>query len=74
LDVRIAVIRILAGIRPIACRHVRLANRLQTLHAADARNRGVSLRAIADLVLGAGDWPGDGKHRKSLVRANDRHR
>ncbi|TKV41671.1 hypothetical protein A0U87_03870 [Sphingobium sp. MP9-4] len=48
------------------------ANRLRRQHlsllAADARAAGASLRDVAELVLGPGNWPGDGDHRKSLVR------
>lgn len=68
LQVRIAVILAIAGTKPIPCRHPQLANRLQSLQALDARAAGASLREIADHVLGRGDWPGDGEHRKSLVR------
>ena len=39
-----------------------------SLLAADARTAGASLRDIAEMVLGPGTWPGDGEHRKSLVR------
>jgi len=50
----------------------RQAKRLQrqhmTLLAADARSVGASLREIAELFLGPGDWPGDGEHRKSMAR------
>lgn len=46
----------------------RLRRQHLSLLAADARSAGASLRAIAELVLGSGDWPGDGEHRKSLVR------
>jgi hypothetical protein len=45
-----------------------LVGKLLALQALDAKATGASLRDIADLVLGAGDWPGDGDHRKSLVR------
>ena len=68
LEVRITVISAVAGTRPIPCRHPQLANRLQALQALDARAVGASLREIANHVLGPGDWPGDGEHRKSLVR------
>lgn len=48
------------------------ANQLRRQHlsllAADARTAGANLRDIAELVLEPGDWPGDGEHRKSLVR------
>lgn len=49
-------------------RHLRLARRLLALQATDAYGADASLREIADLVLGPGDWPGDGEHRKSCVR------
>lgn len=39
-----------------------------SLLAADARTAGANLRDVAELVLGPGTWPGDGEHRKSLVR------
>jgi len=68
LAVRIAIIRTIAGTGPIPCHHPQLAKRLQALQALDARAAGASLREIADHVLGPGDWPGDGEHRKSLVR------
>lgn len=68
LEVRIAVIRAIAGIRPVPCRHPQLASRLHALQALDARAAGASLRDVANHVLGPGDWPGDGEHRKSLVR------
>lgn len=45
-----------------------LYNRLRALHAYDARANGLSLHAITDRLLGPGDWPGDGDHRKSQVR------
>lgn len=38
------------------------------LEAIDARREGRSLREIADLVLGPGEWPGHGEYRKSHVR------
>lgn len=46
----------------------RLADSLLRLWAFDASGAGASLREIADLLLGPGDWPGDGEHRKSRVR------
>lgn len=46
----------------------RHARALHGLWALDARRSGASLRDIADLILGAGDWPGDGEHRKSRAR------
>jgi hypothetical protein len=68
LEGRIAAIRAFAGTRLIRRRHLQLASRLQALHAADARALGASLKEIAELVIGPGDWPGDGEYRKSLVR------
>ena len=51
-----------------ASRHAQLGNRLLALQASDARHTGASLREIADIILGPGTWPGEGEHRKSLVR------
>ena len=48
--------------------HQQLASRLLSLQSVDARNAGASLREVGDIVLGLGAWPGDGDHRKSLVR------
>lgn len=67
LDARVSAVRTFIGsaqVRPSPP----LARRLSTLEAYDAHVAGRSLRAIADHVLGPGDWPGDGEHRKSLVR------
>ncbi len=49
-------------------RHGQLGNRLLALAAVDTRDAGASLRETADAVLGPGHWPGDGDHRKSMVR------
>lgn len=38
------------------------------MNAVDGRDAGASLKDIADHVLGPGDWPGDGEHRKSMIR------
>lgn len=46
----------------------RLMRLHQSLFALDAHAAGASLRETADLVLGAGVWPGDGEHRKSRTR------
>lgn len=46
----------------------RLHRQHLSLLAADARAAGMSLREIAERVLGPGDWPGAGEHRKSLAR------
>lgn len=51
-----------------APRHTQLGNRLLALHALDVRHAGASLRETADIILGPGAWPGEGEHRKSLVR------
>jgi hypothetical protein len=48
--------------------HTNLANRLLALHAFDLRAAGIGLRRIAAELLGSGDWPGDGDHRKSRTR------
>lgn len=48
------------------------AARLQRQHLAllamDERAAGASLREIAAIFLGTGDWPGDGEYRKSQIR------
>jgi hypothetical protein len=41
---------------------------LLALWAFDSRVAGISLRSMADNLLGPGYWPGDGEHRKSRVR------
>jgi len=65
---RIAAIRMFRVMAPTGHAHRRLADRLIALHAVDARDGGASLREVADILLGPGDWPGDGEHRKSYVR------
>lgn len=68
LPAQIATLR-LFGSRPArGRRHVQLAQRALAFYALDARGTGASLRETADLMLGLGAWPGDGEHRKSLVR------
>jgi hypothetical protein len=68
LEVRLSAIRAFRSKTAVNHRHRRLANRLLALQAFDARKAGLSLRDVAALVLGPGDWPGDGEYRKSLVR------
>jgi len=68
LEDRLAVVRAFVAKPAITRHHLQLAGRLQALHAAEARAAGASLREIADGLFGHGDWPGDGEHRKSLVR------
>ncbi|MBS0284447.1 MAG: DUF2285 domain-containing protein [Proteobacteria bacterium] len=68
LETRITTIRTICSINRPGRQHLQLARRVHALHAKDARDAGASLREIADRVLGPGDWPGDGEHRKSLVR------
>lgn len=46
----------------------RMARKLFALQAVDTRNAGASLRETADILLGPGDWPGNGEYRKSHVR------
>lgn len=67
LEGRISAIRTLRGDRPVR-RHAQLAHRLLSLHAVDARDDGASLKDIAEIVVGPGDWPGAGDHRKSMAR------
>jgi hypothetical protein len=67
LPLQLEAIGTVAGLwrqRPLS----RLTNRLLALRAFDARQAGEGLRSIAGHLLGQGDWPGDGEHRKSLVR------
>lgn len=68
LEAQIAALRALRAETPVRTRHGRLAGKLLALQAADAHRAGASLRETADLLLGPGDWPGDGEHRKSHVR------
>jgi hypothetical protein len=68
LEIQIAVIRTLRATAPAGPRHMRLAQRLFALQAVDARNAGASLKETADILLGPGDWPGDGEYRKSYMR------
>lgn len=67
LEQRITVIRSLRSRRHHGG-HAQLARRLLSLNAVDGRDAGASLKDIADHVLGPGDWPGDGEHRKSMIR------
>lgn len=68
LDMQLRAIAALREPALVARSHMQLARRLLALHAVDARDTGASLREAADIVLGRGDWPGDGEHRKSLIR------
>lgn len=68
LETRIGAIRAFLTTGSSSPRNVQFARRVHALHAVDARDAGANLRDIADLVLGPGNWPGDGEHRKSLVR------
>lgn len=68
LETQIAAIRVFGAAVTIRRRRAQLARRLLALEAADAHDAGASLREAADLLLGPGDWPGDGEHRKSLIR------
>jgi len=68
LSARLSVIRHFSAKAPPVRAHLQLAARLHALHAVDERRAGASLRQIAAQLLGSGEWPGDGEHRKSLVR------
>jgi hypothetical protein len=68
LDALVATIGTLRAAVTSGPRHGRLARRLFALQAVDARNAGASLKETADVLLGPGEWPGDGEHRKSYVR------
>jgi len=68
LDMQLSAMRAFREPAPVARSHVQLARRLLALQAVDARAEGASLQEIAAIMLGPGTWPGDGEHRKSLVR------
>lgn len=68
LDMQLSAIRALREPVPVARSHAQLARRLLALQAVDARDAGASLQEVAAIVLDPGAWPGDGEHRKSLVR------
>jgi hypothetical protein len=65
---RLARLRAFRYPKSVESRFPRLARCLLALHAFDARSANATLRETADIVLGPGDWPGDGEHRKSFVR------
>ncbi len=67
LEPRLAAIRTLVA-PPWVTPHTQLAQRLLCLQALDVRAAGASLKDVAEILLGGGDWPGDGEHRKSRVR------
>ncbi|WP_422396644.1 DNA -binding domain-containing protein [Sphingomonas profundi] len=68
LVAQVAAIRALREPRLSGQESLRLAAKLLALEAVDARSDGASLRETAASILGPGDWPGDGEHRKSYVR------
>lgn len=68
LEAQLTAIRTFRLWSSAARRHARLARHLVALHALDARDAGASLRDVAGLLFGPGDWPGDGEHRKSRIR------
>ena len=68
VDLRIAAIRALVAPSQVTSRHTQLAQRLLCLQALDAHAADASLKGVAEIMLGRGDWPGDGEHRKSRVR------
>jgi hypothetical protein len=68
IDIRLATIRLFRTPASVGRAHRRLADRLNALHAVDARHSGASLRELANILIGPGAWPGDGEHRKSYVR------
>lgn len=68
LPAQISALGRFCGAAAVGRRHVQLAQRLLALQAVDARDAGASLREVADRILGPGAWPGNGEHRKSLVR------
>lgn len=46
----------------------RIARSAMALRARDARSQGASLKEIATVLLGDGEWPGPGDFRKSATR------
>lgn len=68
LDTQLAAIRALREPAAVLRSHEQLARRLLALQALDVRHAGASLRETAEIILGPGAWPGEGEHRKSLVR------
>lgn len=68
LDAKFACLRALRAPSPGESRNTALVRKLPALIALDAWDAGLSLRDVADTLLGSGDWPGDGEHRKSRVR------
>ena len=68
VEPRVAAIRALVAPPQVTPQHTQLAHRLLCLQALDARAAGASLKDVAEILLGGGDWPGDGEHRKSRVR------
>lgn len=68
VEAQLSAIRALRGPPRPDQRHGRWARRLLALQAVDVRDAGASLREIAEILLGSGDWPGNGEHRKSVVR------
>ncbi len=68
LSMQISAIRRFRDNKVAPRQQSQLAQRLYALQAVDARVSGASLREVSDIVLGPGTWPGDGEHRKSLVR------
>ena len=67
-DAARTLLHLVSGTLPAKRHHDREASALLGLWALDARREGASLRDIADMLLGPGDWPGDGEHRKSRAR------
>src|SRR3546814_19206795 len=61
LDTQIAAIRALRYPAPTGGEHVQLARRLLALQAVDARDAGASLREVAELLFGPGEWPAIGR-------------
>ena len=68
LETRVAAIHTFRNGDTKRRRYPQLAGRLLALQAVDVHDAGASLREIAEHLLGPGTWPGDGEHRKSLVR------
>lgn len=67
-DAQIATLSRLLGRNRVERNRPALLSHFLALQARDAATAGLSLREIAAFLLGPGEWPGDGEHRKSRVR------
>ncbi|MEE4454414.1 hypothetical protein [Novosphingobium resinovorum] len=68
LACQLAAVRRMFGMAAVSSEPRRLQRQHLSLLAHDVHAGGASLRETAGLILGEGEWPGDGEHRKSLMR------